>query len=732
MATMTLDQMDPNILESLIKRVSIAPLRENPKKQQQRVIGKKELSSISNTVTSLRNVFNRIYVYDKNITHIHDMETDRLEEMSKEKKMESKSGASITPSVSSGPGFGALTDLIPKLTSVVEDLTDNFEELDLSKSGSSLDVDVNVGKKFSMPKMGKLGKGAMIAGGAAAVIGSGAMAYNAMSGGESSDPEVAPPQERETSIKRTGAPVKDTSRQATDTLTRQAVKVVNKPGSSPTSTPAAGSEKGFASRFASFIGNTFQKVTSFVANLPSQLASMASTAGGAIMGGLGDLASMAQSGYDAVTSGGQAADMEQAITRSGITDPVTKAQIMAQTAHESGNFRYTKELGNDSYFRKYEGRRDLGNVQPGDGLKYKGRGFLQTTGRANYAELSNALGVDFINNPQWLESPRYAALSAMVWFRKRWNRLQGNWNNTRAITRVVNGGYNGLADREAKFAQYSRLYSGGGSVSNGAAGFVQNVREGAGNLVSGAMNAISNVAGNFMDFFSAQPSVDMSGMKQPFLERLKAMGSAYKQQTGRKIIIASAFRSRAKQEELYRLYLSGRGNPAARPGTSKHESGLAIDLNRDQADWLERTGMLARFGMHRPDRRASERQHVEPIEGARLTPAPDNPYSPGTPIATVGRGSNPVGLGNGVASQIPSPAPIGSVASNIAINRTVSGSNVTTNIAVGGGCDCGPGSTGSNVPSYLAGTTGPKSPPAQSNPGPKNQYLSYFGALVHT
>ena len=151
-------------------------------------------------------------------------------------------------------------------------------------------------------------------------------------------------------------------------------------------------------------------------------------------------------------------DMEKAIERAGIKDPVIKAQIMAQTAHESGNFRYTREVWVPTgQQQRYEGRKDLGNVVPGDGYKYKGRGFLQITGRANYAEMSRELGVDFVNNPDLLSTPKYASISALAWFKKRWNTIK-NWGDVVSVTRVVNGGYNGLGDRAQKFSKYLKKY----------------------------------------------------------------------------------------------------------------------------------------------------------------------------------------------------------------------------------------------------------------------------------
>ncbi len=133
------------------------------------------------------------------------------------------------------------------------------------------------------------------------------------------------------------------------------------------------------------------------------------------------------------------------------------AHFMAQLHHESGGFNYLKELGNNAYFKKYEGRKDLGNIFAGDGLKYKGRGFIQITGRANYTELSKDLKIDFVNNPELLEQEANAIISAL-WF---WNKKKLNTfadeDNLSTITKRINGGFNGIEDRKKLLANYKSL-----------------------------------------------------------------------------------------------------------------------------------------------------------------------------------------------------------------------------------------------------------------------------------
>jgi putative chitinase len=140
-----------------------------------------------------------------------------------------------------------------------------------------------------------------------------------------------------------------------------------------------------------------------------------------------------------------------------INTPLRVAHFMAQLSHESGGFKYLKELGNNAYFKKYEGRKDLGNIFAGDGLRFKGRGFIQITGRANYSELSKDLKIDFVNNPELLEQEPNAILSAL-WF---WNKKKLNTfadeDNLSTITKRINGGFNGIEDRKRLLANYKAL-----------------------------------------------------------------------------------------------------------------------------------------------------------------------------------------------------------------------------------------------------------------------------------
>jgi putative chitinase len=127
-----------------------------------------------------------------------------------------------------------------------------------------------------------------------------------------------------------------------------------------------------------------------------------------------------------------------------INNPKRVAAFLAQLAHESGSFKYVEELATGT---AYEGRKDLGNTEPGDGVRFKGRGLIQITGRANYKAVGEALDYDFIENPEHLERPGAACMSAgWFWKTRGLNELaDGDWFEK--ITRKINGGTNGLLDR---------------------------------------------------------------------------------------------------------------------------------------------------------------------------------------------------------------------------------------------------------------------------------------------
>eukprot|EP00172_Hildenbrandia_rubra_P003308 Plantae.Rhodophyta-Hildenbrandia_rubra.ctg512.p1 GENE.Plantae.Rhodophyta-Hildenbrandia_rubra.ctg512~~Plantae.Rhodophyta-Hildenbrandia_rubra.ctg512.p1 ORF type:complete len:374 (+),score=32.72 Plantae.Rhodophyta-Hildenbrandia_rubra.ctg512:1019-2140(+) len=129
------------------------------------------------------------------------------------------------------------------------------------------------------------------------------------------------------------------------------------------------------------------------------------------------------------------------------------AAFIAQTSHESDGLLYFEEISSGA---QYEGREDLGNIYPGDGVRYKGRGPLQLTGRYNYQSAGSALGRDFESRPEQVGMPSGGFLGA-AWFWKTNNVNRFSDLKTeqafRDQTKVINGGFNGLEDRLRRWRQ---------------------------------------------------------------------------------------------------------------------------------------------------------------------------------------------------------------------------------------------------------------------------------------
>jgi putative chitinase len=139
------------------------------------------------------------------------------------------------------------------------------------------------------------------------------------------------------------------------------------------------------------------------------------------------------------------------------------AAFMAQCAHETLDFKSLVEFGGSLDFRKYDPKyaprkaKALGNKHVGDGARYKGRGFIQITGRWNYKQAGEELGLPLEKHPELLEKPEIAA-KASVWFWK--HRVQPNVDNfkdTTGVTKQINPGMRGLEDRKANFQDYMQV-----------------------------------------------------------------------------------------------------------------------------------------------------------------------------------------------------------------------------------------------------------------------------------
>ena len=146
----------------------------------------------------------------------------------------------------------------------------------------------------------------------------------------------------------------------------------------------------------------------------------------------------------------------------GITDKTERAMFLAQVAHETGDWKHNTELKPKSY---YEGSKDLGNTQPGDGKRFLGRGYLQLTGRWNYNHFGNKIGVDLIKNPKLAAEPENAGKLAVEFWKARVNRDAARKGDVRGATLGINPKLHHLDDRKKKFKFYlEKGYQEGGKV----------------------------------------------------------------------------------------------------------------------------------------------------------------------------------------------------------------------------------------------------------------------------
>ena len=145
--------------------------------------------------------------------------------------------------------------------------------------------------------------------------------------------------------------------------------------------------------------------------------------------------------------------LNDAMQACDITTPLRTAAFVAQLAHESGEFRWMEEIwGPTPAQLRYEPPSDLaarlGNTQPGDGKRFKGRGPIQITGRFNYAKFGGLLGIDLVGDPAQAATPEVAFATAGLFWRKNGLNELADARDFVTITRRINGGTNGLADRQ--------------------------------------------------------------------------------------------------------------------------------------------------------------------------------------------------------------------------------------------------------------------------------------------
>ena len=178
---------------------------------------------------------------------------------------------------------------------------------------------------------------------------------------------------------------------------------------------------------------------------------------------------------------------EAVLDKYEINTPLRKAHFLAQVSHESGSFKYVKENLNYSanalyaVFRKYfptlaaaelyarqpekiankvyANRMGNGDEASGEGWKYRGRGLIQLTGKDNYTSFSADTGQDFVGNPDLVTQPEWALSSACWFWKKRNINRFADEDDIHMVTKRINGGFNGLEDRQHFLDEYKKLYN---------------------------------------------------------------------------------------------------------------------------------------------------------------------------------------------------------------------------------------------------------------------------------
>ena len=176
--------------------------------------------------------------------------------------------------------------------------------------------------------------------------------------------------------------------------------------------------------------------------------------GRALLRAIAPTAGGRRAAHQATIIDGMGPALGDVLARYAIDTPLRVSHFLAQIAHESDGFGTVEEYASGT---AYEGRRDLGNTEPGDGRRFKGRGLIQLTGRANYGWVGEALRLPLTERPESVGDPHtYLLVSCEFWARHAIN-ARCDRDDLVGVTRAVNGGLNGLDSRRAYLATAKRL-----------------------------------------------------------------------------------------------------------------------------------------------------------------------------------------------------------------------------------------------------------------------------------
>lgn len=142
-----------------------------------------------------------------------------------------------------------------------------------------------------------------------------------------------------------------------------------------------------------------------------------------------------------------AAAFDGQAARAGVTTRLRICHFLAQAAHETDGLRTLEEYGGPAWYARYEGRRDLGNTAPGDGVRFHGRGIFQLTGRFNYRRFGALIGIDLEAEPERAKEPAVSLAVAFAYWRERGMEAAADADDVERVTQLLNGGRNGVAER---------------------------------------------------------------------------------------------------------------------------------------------------------------------------------------------------------------------------------------------------------------------------------------------
>lgn len=136
--------------------------------------------------------------------------------------------------------------------------------------------------------------------------------------------------------------------------------------------------------------------------------------------------------------------LDQYLVKYNVTSWLRVCHFLAQAAHESDGFKTLEEYASGS---QYEGRKDLGNTKAGDGVRYKGRGIFQLTGRNNYKVYGDKIGINLVDNPKMASDPKVSIMTALEFWNANSLSISADRDDINSITKRINGGFNGLDSR---------------------------------------------------------------------------------------------------------------------------------------------------------------------------------------------------------------------------------------------------------------------------------------------